>query len=350
MERLRGEPLVYVTRGERVESVHDVAAAIADSDGNVVYALGTIDVPVFLRSSAKPFIAAAVVASGAAASFGFDAREIAVMAASHNGEPFHVAAVASMLAKIGLDASALQCGAHPPSYEPAAAELAASGAPATALHNNCSGKHAGILAACVHLGFETHGYLALDHPVQQRILEFCARVCDEPLAGLPVAIDGCGIPVFATSLRTAARAFARIGTSRGLRDTDAAALAIVRDAMIAEPDYVGGTGRFDSALITATAGRVVGKVGAEGVHADSLLRDGLGLALKVVDGARRAAPPATLALLESVGALEAAESSALAAFARAEIANVAGLVVGGISARAPVAVRGADTISRAATS
>ncbi|GAC1348948.1 MAG: asparaginase [Vulcanimicrobiaceae bacterium] len=325
---MRGEPYVFVTRGERIESVHHVAACIAADDGTVTHALGDIDEPVFLRSSAKPFIAAAIVASGAAARFGFDAREIAVMAASHNGEPFHVAAVESIFAKIGLTPDALQCGAHAPSYEPAATVLAASGAPPTALHNNCSGKHAGILALCVHLGLDPRTYTAYEHPAQQRILAFCARLLGEEARDMPIGIDGCGIPVFATSLRHAARAFARVATLASLEDADAAALVTVRDAMTAEPAYVAGSDRFDSALSAVTGGRIVGKAGAEGVHADALRREGLGLVLKVIDGTRRAAAPATMGLLAAAGALDPPETAALQRFARPEVRNVTGRVVG----------------------
>lgn len=326
-------PYVAVTRGPLVESVHAVAACAARDDGTVALALGAVDAPVFLRSTAKPFIAAEIVRSGTAQRFGFDARELAIIAASHGGEPFHVAAVSGILAKIGLGPEALQCGAHPPSYEPAAAALAAAGVAPSALHNNCSGKHAGILAMCVHLGADPATYLHAAHPVQRRILGFCARLCDEPLETLLLATDGCGIPVFATSLRHAARAFARFATLGELADADAQALAAVRDAMSAEPAYVAGSGRFDSALIAQTGGRIVGKAGAEGVHGDALRREGLGLALKVIDGNKRAVPPAAMALLGELGALEAGERAALANFAAATVANVAGGAVGTIVAR-----------------
>ncbi len=328
MRILRGEPFVGVTRGERIESVHHVAACIAESNGAVVHALGDIDEPVFLRSSAKPFIAAAVVESGAAAHFAFDARELAVISASHNGEIIHVAAVTSILAKIGLDHTALQCGAQAPSYEPAAMALLATGARPTALHNNCSGKHAGMLATCVHLGLDTRTYLALEHPVQRRTLAFCARLLDERVETLPLAVDGCGMPVFATSLRRAACAFARFATLTWLADADAAALETVAAAMSAQPAYVGGSERFDTALLAVTGGRIICKAGAEGMHADALRREGLGLMLKVVDGTRRAVAPAAMALLAAVNALEPAETAALERFARPEVRNVAGHVVG----------------------
>ncbi len=298
--------------------------------------LGDVDKPVFLRSSAKPFIGAAIVASGAAARYEFDDRELAVICASHNGERFHVETVRGILQKIGLDEVDLRCGAHPPAYEPAAAELAASGRAPTAIHNNCSGKHAGILAMCRHLGVDHATYLESANPAMRRILDFCARASGDDAASWPQGIDGCGIPAYAIPLRRAALAFARLATLEGLAPGDAAAFERIRRAMAAQPAYVGGTGRFDSALIAATRGRIVCKAGAEGVHGDALVREGVGLALKVVDGNRRATPPAAVALLEGLHALEPDELAALAPFARTDVRNVAGRVVGSIGrVRAP---------------
>jgi len=331
---ISGVPFVAVTRGDVVESVHAIAACAADTQGNIALSYGDVDAPVYLRSAAKPFIAAAIVASGAAAHFGFDARELAVIAASHNGEPFHVDAVRGILAKIGLGAADLRCGTHAPSYEPAAAALAAAGEAPSALHNNCSGKHAGILAMCVHLGLDPATYLEPTHPAQRRILALCARLVGEPLDELPLGIDGCGIPVFATSLRAAALGFARVATLVDISVADAQALQTVREAMAAEPAYVGGTARFDSALLAVTGGHIIGKAGAEGVHADALLRSGLGLVIKVIDGGKRAVPPATIALLDELGAFVPGEAQALAQFASPAVRNVAGRIVGAIKARA----------------
>jgi L-asparaginase II len=324
--------IVRVTRGDLVESVHEVAGCVADSGGAVAFAAGDIERPVFLRSAAKPFIAAAIVASGAADAFGLDDRELAVTSASHNGEPGHVAAVRSILAKAGLAESALLCGAHEPSYEPAARALAAGGERPAAVHNNCSGKHAGILALCVRAGFDPAGYLAPGHPAQRAILELCARLSDTTVEGMPLAVDGCGIPVYAVSLRRAATSFARFATLDGVADADARALERVLRAMRAEPWYLAGTGRFDTALIEATGGRIAGKAGAEGVHGDALPREGLGLVVKVADGARRATAPAVLAVCARVGALDAGEPERLAEFAAPQIFNVAGRAVGRIEA------------------
>lgn len=334
MDAIAGVPYVYVTRGALAESVHAIVACAVDASGTVALEYGDIDAPIYLRSAAKPFIAAAVLASRANERFGFDEREIAVMAASHNGEPEHVAAVSSILEKIGLDEGALQCGAHAPAYDPAAAALAASGAKPSALHNNCSGKHAGILALCRARGYDRATYLTLEHPAQQEILALCGRLLGEDPTRMPLGVDGCGIPVFATSLRRAARAFARFATLDEVDDADAIALELVRYAIAAEPFYIGGTGRFDSALPQATRGRIIGKAGAEGVHADALLDQGLGLALKIVDGARRAVPPATMALLGELGALEPSARASLDGFAASDVTNIAGAVVGAIRAGA----------------
>ena len=335
MDAIAGVPYVYVTRGTLAESVHAIVACAVNASGTVALEYGDIDAPIYLRSAAKPFIAAAVLASRANERFGFDEREIAVMAASHNGEPEHVAAVSSILEKIGLDEGALKCGAHAPAYDPAAAALAASGAKPSALHNNCSGKHAGILALCRARGYDRATYLALEHPAQQEILALCGRLLGEDPTRMPLGVDGCGIPVFATSMRRAARAFARFATLDEVDDADAIALELVRYAIAAEPFYIGGTGRFDSALPQATRGRIIGKAGAEGVHADALLDQGLGLALKIVDGARRAVPPATMALLGELGALEPSARASLDGFAASDVTNIAGAVVGAIHAGTP---------------
>ena len=329
---LAGVPAVAVRRGTRVESVHQVATCAAGVDGEIVLRVGTVETPVFLRSSAKPFIAAASVRAGVLEEFGFGERELAVMCAWHNGEPGHVELVASMLERIGATVDDLGCGAHPPSYEPAAAALAARGERPSQLHNNCSGKHAGILALAKKLGSPFAGYLEASHPAQRAVLAMCERVSDDVFDGDKLAVDGCGIPVYATTLHKAAVSFARLATLLGVDDGDATALARVASAMANEPWYVAGTGRFDTDLMRATQGRVVCKAGAEGVHCDALLDVGVGLALKVIDGSRRAAPPATIAVLDALHALEPAARTALRAHAVVPVKNVAGRVVGEVAA------------------
>jgi L-asparaginase II len=313
---LTGVALVDVMRGERVESTHAVAACACDDAGTILLARGTVDVPVFLRSAAKPFIAAAAVRAGVAERFGLDAREIAVMCASHNAEPLHLEIVASILAKIDAAAADLQCG----------------GTPGALLHN-CSGKHAGILALARLRGFPFAGYLDAAHPVQREILAFCERAFGERFGPGRLAVDGCGIPVFATTLATAARTFARFATGRGFEDADGRALLTVRAAMAQHPWIVAGTGRFDTDLMVAAGGTLIAKGGAEGVHASAMLASGTGLVLKTVDGAARAVAPAALALLHELRALDARTEALLEAYARPSLRNAAGRIVGEVRAR-----------------
>jgi len=309
--------MVDVLRGVSVESTHAVAACASDDAGNILMEHGTIHVPVFLRSAAKPFIAAAAVRAGVVQRFGLDPHEVAVMAASHMGEPRHLTTVASILAKIGAAEVDLWCGGKP-----------------SALHNNCSGKHAGILALAKLRGAPFDGYLEATHPVQCEILAFCERAFDDRFPPDRIAVDGCGIPVFATTLAKAARTFACFATMRGFDDQDRRALWTVRDAMLADPWMISGTGRFDTDLMSASGGTIVAKGGAEGVHATALLPAGTGLVLKTIDGAARAVGPATLALLNCLDALDITARGRLAGHARPPVLNVAGRAVGEIRARA----------------
>jgi L-asparaginase II len=272
---------------------------------------------VYLRSAAKPFIAAAIVASGAAERFGFDREDVALIAASHAGEDEHVRVARRILEKIGSDESALQCGA-PPGRD--------------AVRNNCSGKHAGILALCRMLDADAGAYLEPDHPAQRYILAFCVRWFGSEIATRPLAADGCGIPIFAAPLRNIAGAFARAAVERpgDLPEEDARAFAIVREAMLAHPRLVGGADRFDTNLMEAAG--VLAKTGAEGVFGVSVLAAGVGLATKVVDGADRATPSAVTALLAELGFLDEKARERLRPFARREVRNVAGRVTGEITA------------------
>jgi len=317
-----------------VESIHAVAACAVDTQQKTVLAYGDVDdFPVFLRSSAKPFIAAAVIEAGARERFGFEPREIAVMAGSHGGQSFHVEAVRSILQKIGMSEDALQCGVHPPYNAAAAAELERSGLPLTPIYNNCSGKHAGILALCKIIGADARTYLELENPAEQLILEFCARVSDAKVAEMPVGVDGCGIPVYAVPLRNGALSFLRLATLDGVNAEDATALQIVRDAMMAFPEFVSGTGEFDARLMEAGGGNIVCKAGAEGVHGAGVLTPGLGLVCKVLDGTARARGPAVLAMLKSLGVLSPAQLTKLADLERPIVYNRAGRAVGEIIAR-----------------
>lgn len=295
-----------------------------------MFASGDVESPIYLRSSAKPFIAAAAVRAGVMERFKLDSREIAVMAASHFGEAFHVAAVASILSKIGLDESALQCGVHAPYDEASAGALQRDGVAPTPIYNNCSGKHAGILALCLTIGADPATYLQAANLAQRAILEFCARVSDDDAATWPLGVDGCGIPVYATALRRAALSFARLATLEGVDAHDAHALRVVRDAMAAHPEYIAGTGQFDTVLMQSTGGKLVCKGGAEGIHGVAAIERGLGFVSKVCDGAGRARGPSTLAALRALGVVEEAEATELARFGRPIVYNRAGRPAGEI--------------------
>ncbi|HEY8312587.1 MAG TPA: asparaginase [Candidatus Baltobacteraceae bacterium] len=327
---LRGEPFVEVTRGGLSESVHAVAACAVDAEGKVVFALGDVGASTYLRSAAKPFIAAASIVENVHERFGLDAPEIAVMAGSHSGEPYHVAAVRSILRKIGMDESALQCGAHEPYNADAARDLRRSGGKPSAVHNNCSGKHAGILALCKAIGADCATYLEPDNPAQKRILSLCAAMSSVSLEALHIGIDGCGVPVYALPLERAAMSYMRLATLRGMDGESAAALGVVRAAMIAYPEYVCGTGEFDAALMRAGEGAIACKGGAEGIHATALLDRGVGLVLKIVDGAERAHAPAAISALRRMGMLSERQCASLRAFARPTVYNWAARPVGEI--------------------
>lgn len=317
---------VLVWRGNLIESRHRVAYTVADAAGTIRHACGDVRRCVFPRSAIKPLQAIAMVESGAADRFEVNDRELALAGASHSGEAVHVETVRAWLARLGLDEAALECGTHAPIHGPSAERLVSTGQTPTALHNNCSGKHAGMLTLALHLGAPIQGYGRPEHPVQRAIAGTVAE-----LAGCALeapAIDGCGAPNWPLPLRALATAMARVAAPDGLPPARAGALGRIARAMRAHPDLVAGSGRACSALIEALD--VVVKTGAEGVQVAALPERGLGLALKVEDGATRASEVALLALLEALGAVPDATRPALAPIARPALRNHAGAVVGEI--------------------
>ncbi|MCE3250330.1 MAG: asparaginase [Geminicoccaceae bacterium] len=319
---------VLVLRGGRVESRHRVSCAVADAGGALRHAAGASERPVFPRSAVKPLQALVLLESGAAQHFGVSQAELALACASHGGEPLHVELVRSWLARLGLDPSALECGAHPPTHGPSAERLVAAGRAPAPAHNNCSGKHAGMLTVARHLGAPLTGYVAADHPVQRRVAATLVEMAG--IEGLPEpATDGCGIPTYPMTLAQLATAMARLADPQALSPGRGAACREICDAMSAHPQLVAGSGRPCTAIMTA-APEVIVKTGAEGVYAAALPGHGLGLALKVEDGAGRAAPVALIALLEALGAVPAPARAKLVEVARPVLRNHAREVVGRI--------------------
>ena len=322
--------LVEVTRGDMVESRHRGAVAVIDGSGGTVLAIGDIEAPVYPRSAIKPLQALALFETGAADAFGLSDAEIALACASHGGEPRHVETVERWLARIGCSAEDLECGSHLPSHEPSAAELIRDGVAARPVHNNCSGKHTGFLSVARHLGVETRGYIALEHPVQQTVLGILEQMTGLDLGEAPRGTDGCGIPVIGIPLGNLALAMARLARPSDQPKRRREAAARVRRAMAAEPFMVAGTGRFCTRVMAVTGEGALVKTGAEGVFCAALPDKKLGIALKMDDGAGRAASIVMGRLLQQFGILGPEEVQSLEDALCAPVTNRAGLRVGEI--------------------
>jgi L-asparaginase II len=332
-----GAPLVEVTRGAWPESLHRGFIAAVDAEGEVIARLGAIETRTWYRSAAKPFQTIPIIVSGAAERFALSGRDLAVITGSHSGEAIHLAPVRAILDRIGLDESALRCGPHTPFSEAAAKELRTAGRTATPLHNNCSGKHAGMLAFARHLGEATETYLDPNHPIQRQIRIVLARFADVPADDIAIAVDGCSAPVFGLSLEAMARSYAQLVAVRctDIEPDLAAAAGRVVLAMIEHPEMVGGTSkRLDTDLIRIARGQIISKVGAEGVQllgAKPCARypKGLGIAIKIEDGdIRRARDPVVIETLRQLGLLDAEQIAMLAGYARATVLNHRQIEVG----------------------
>ena len=330
----RAPVIVEVTRGSIVEAWHHGALVAVSTDGSIVAAVGDPDWVTYLRSSAKPFQALSVVESGAADHFGLTDRELAVICGSHSAEPCHVEAVHSILNKIGLDESALRCGVHALGNEEVNHALFRAGESPRAIHNNCSGKHSGMLTLARYWGADVESYLEPAHPVQvanRRVMAEMAGLRPEEIV---IGIDGCSVPTFAIPLRAAARAFARLSDPTGLPAARQAACRRIVAAMQAHPEMVSATvGSFDTDLMRATGGRMVCKGGAEGFHGVGVLpgegRPALGLALKVEDGTGdRARGLAMLEALRQLGVTSADDLETMARHYRRSLHNHRRLEVG----------------------
>ena len=317
--------LVEVTRGSIVESRHRGAIVVADASGRRVVAIGDVEVPVFPRSAVKAIQALPLVESGAAEAYGFGAAELALASASHSGEPRHVATVTAMLAAAGRSAVDLECGVQMPMSSLAERMLLRADHLPGPLHNNCSGKHAGFICTACHLGIDPRGYVGADHPVQRGVTEALTDLTDTELGEANRAIDGCSIPAYAIPLDRLACAFAKMATGEGLGPVRAAAAKRILDACMAEPFMVAGSGRFCTRINDALPGVAQVKTGAEGVFCAMLPTLGLGVAIKMWDGAGRASEVAMAALLDHLGVLPPDQRDEVL---HPAIKNVVGLLVG----------------------
>lgn len=326
--------VVEVTRGALVESHHRVHVAVAHAERGIIASCGNPAYLSFVRSAIKMFQALPLVEDAVDVALGMTDEELALCTASHNAEPFHVAAARTLLARAGANDNSLACGAHPPMSAAAAATLHTSGVEPGRIHNNCSGKHAGMIALAHMHGWPIDGYHLIAHPVQQRVLRTLATWSGVSPASISTAIDGCGLPTFALPLDAVALACARLAAAAASPGT---AAARVIGVMTKHPEYVAGTGRLCTILMQRTAGSgLFAKVGAEGFYCAGAPSMKVGLALKVEDGAKRASEPALLAALRTIGALTDADLEALRDFSQPAVLNTRGEIVGEVRARLPM--------------
>jgi len=331
-----GPPLVEVTRGEEVESLHRGVVVVADTSGRVVKGIGASEFVTFLRSAAKPLQLIPLLESGAATRFGFTDRELAVMAGSHNGQDIHLQAVSGILAKIGLSAEALHCGIHYPYDNAASQRLREAKEEPSVLHNNCSGKHAGMLALAWHKGHSIEDYERPGHPVQEAILQSIAEFAGMEPQAVILALDGCGVPTFALPMGRAALAYARLVDPRGFPSLRQEACRRVVQAMRSHPEMVGGsTGRLETELMRLQPNTLVAKAGAEGYFALGISgeEDSWGVVIKMEDGSPRGRSPVVTETLYQLGFLNREDLERLSIYYRPPVKNRHGRVVGEIRAR-----------------
>jgi L-asparaginase II len=319
--------LVELTRGALVESVHRGVIAVCDARGRVKLSLGDVMRPVFPRSAYKMMQALPLVEGGAADAFKVSPRELALACASHSGEAFHVATVGGWLKRMGLKADDLACGPHLPFHEKSATAMIRAGKKPTRLFNNCSGKHAGFLCCALHMGAAVKGYEKPGHAVQKAARQAIGEMCGVDPKAMPAGTDGCAAPNFALPLKSLATGFARLANPDGLAPTRMAAIYRLMDAVTRYPLYESGTGRFDAVTMKDALPGTMTKVGAEGVVAAAIPELGLGIAVKIADGASRGAETAMAHVLVKLGVITP-KSAAAKEFLDVPIRNWRGDVCG----------------------
>ncbi|MGH8507260.1 MAG: asparaginase [Gammaproteobacteria bacterium] len=317
--------LAVATRGVAVESIHYGSIAAVDSKGRLIASAGDPRALTFTRSACKPLQVFPLLAEDGVQRFAFTPEEIAIMCASHSGEPKHVKAVLGILSKIGCNRRDLQCGVHVPLLYQAFGRQPKASETFNALHHNCSGKHAGMLALACLIEAPIKDYLSVEDPVQQRILAAIASMADVPLGDIVVGIDGCSAPNAAIPLRALALAYARLAGGEGMY---AEVSGSVFSAVSAHPGMVSGTGRFDHALTQSGRGKWVSKGGAEGVEGIGIKGRGWGIAIKIADGAPRALHVVTIEVLHQLGVLKPPLAKALIPYRRASLLNARGVETG----------------------
>jgi len=319
---------VSVLRGGKTESVHRISVAVVGRNGEIVRSAGDPHLRTYFRSSAKLLQVIPLLEAGGDRKFGLTAGEVTVMAASHDGEAMHTEAVSSILSKIGLEERHLFCGPHEPYSLQASQILRKAGKEPTRLHNNCSGKHAGMLALSVLEGWPVGDYQLPEHPVQERIFRVIGEATGQRHGEIEHGVDGCGVPSAFVTVFQMALAFSRLVAWSQGDNSKGDAVRRLFSAIREAPLLLEGTNGFSSDLVEATRGRIVGKVGGEGLFCIGILDEGLGIALKVEDGNRRATSPAAVEVLKAMKLLSRRELEILSGHHHPPIVNHQGLEVG----------------------
>ncbi len=332
---LNGSPrLLVVRRGQEEESFHCGRAVVTTATGERVSSIGDVEASVFPRSAIKPIQAIPLVASGAAGKFGLTDAELAIACGSHVGSPLHVATAQSILKKIGSSRDALDCGVHWPLDSGESRALAAHGEEPNVLHNNCSGKHCGFLAVGAVRGLDLAGYTDARHPVMREVTNAISLLAGVELDESRACVDGCAIPAFSMPLVSVATGFARLGTGEGLSPSLASAAARIRSAVAQSPLMLSGKGTVDTCIAAECRGEVFVKSGAEGVMAAAIPAIGYGLAVKIDDGAHRAATAVManllLQVLQKHEIATAKTMEVLQSYARFPLKNWNGTTVGSV--------------------
>ena len=321
-------PLVELTRGDVVERMHRGHAVVINRDKKIVRSLGDAFKITYMRSCAKPVQVLPLVESGGVEAFGFSGKELAIMCASHYAEEFHIETLESILKKIGLSEKDLNCGVNTSLKLEYALELARRQVPLNQLYNDCSGKHVGMLALCLHRGYAIENYISPDHPVQKEILGTFAEFCEVPVSDIQTGIDGCSVPVFALPLYNMALAYLKLSNPGTGDNKYNQSCKRVFHVMTAYPEMISGTGGFCSELIRHTGGKLIGKVGAEGVYCVGIKDAGLALAVKIEDGSMAVLSTVVLQLLSELGVLTGDEKERLSGLWYKDVLNDRKVVVG----------------------
>ena len=306
-------------RGTLADLYHYGHIVVADTEGKILWQLGNPDRVTYARSSAKLFQAIPIIESGAVDTFGITDSELSFMCASHRGEEFHTDAALSILKKAGLDESYLQCGIHYPYAPYMETKLKAEGKEPTVLHNNCSGKHSGFLITAKKLGYSLDDYYATDHPLQKAVTDVLSSMCDYPADKIEIGIDGCGMPVHAMPLYKFAQGLARMSKPDTLDDTRAKAVARITNAITTHPEMINGTDGFTTELMQAFGDRLFSKSGANAYYAIGLKDKGIGIVMKMEDGASNIVPIAILETLVQIGVITRDEAESLPSHKPVEI-------------------------------